>query len=350
MTSEISFNEADANKKAFIVEEDVSERLDVWLSKTLAGEFSRNRLKSLIEAGAVKIDGLEVIVPKKKVLPGQNIEIIVPEPEDPAPKPQDIPLDVIFEDDHLIVINKPAGLVVHPGAGNPTGTLVNALLHHCGASLSGIGGVKRPGIVHRLDKDTSGVMIVAKHDGAHKHLSEQFADHGRTGALERSYLALAWGAPNPTNGVISTYLGRSNDRLKRAVCPPTAPGAKHALTHFKTNESFFIDDNRHQDKQSAICSLIECNLETGRTHQIRVHLAHIGHPLIGDDTYGAAFRTKVNKLPEPVKSQVAAFSRQALHAYLLQIEHPVSNEIMRFETKPPQDMAALMENLSALRA
>lgn len=345
MTNEISFTEADANKKAFIVEEGASARLDVWLSKTMVGEFSRNRIKSLIEAGAVKINGVEILLPKKKVLGGECIEIIVPKPEDPEPKPENIPLDVIFEDEHLIVINKPAGLVVHPGAGNPTGTLVNALLHHCGASLSGIGGVKRPGIVHRLDKDTSGVMIVAKHDAAHKHLSEQFADHGRTGALERSYLALAWGAPNPSKGVINTYLGRSNDRLKRAVCSPTAPGAKHALTHFKTNDTFFMPDS-----YDAICSLIECNLETGRTHQIRVHLAHIGHPLIGDETYGAAFRTKVNKLPDTIKPDVIAFSRQALHAYLLQIEHPISNEIMRFETKPPKDMALLIECFSTLKA
>lgn len=344
MTSEISFNEAEANKKAFIVEEDASGRLDVWLSKTMAGEFSRNRLKSLIEAGAVKINGVEVLLPKKKVLAGQSIEIIVPEAEDPVPKPENIPLDVIFEDEHLIVINKPAGLVVHPGAGNPTGTLVNALLHHCGSSLSGIGGVKRPGIVHRLDKDTSGVMIVAKHDAAHKHLSEQFADHGRTGPLERSYLALAWGAPNPTKGVINTFLGRSNDRLKRAVCSPTAPGAKHALTHFKTNDSFFMDDSF-----DPICSLVECNLETGRTHQIRVHFAHIGHPLIGDDTYGAAFRTKVNKLPDHIRPEVKAFARQALHAYLLQIEHPISNEIMRFETPPSEDMTKLIKLFSELK-
>lgn len=345
MTIEVSFSEADANKKAFIVEEGASTRLDVWLSKIMAGEFSRNRIKSLIEAGAVKINGVEILLPKKKVLGGESIEIIVPELEDPEPKPENIPLDVIFEDEHLIIINKPAGLVVHPGAGNPTGTLVNALLHHCGVSLSGIGGVKRPGIVHRLDKDTSGVMIVAKHDAAHKHLSEQFADHGRTGALERSYLAMVWGAPNPSKGIINTYLGRSNDRLKRAVCSPTAPGAKHALTHFKTNDSFFMADSH-----DAICSLIECNLETGRTHQIRVHLAHIGHPLIGDDTYGAAFRTKANKLPETIKSDVATFSRQALHAYLLQIVHPISNEVMRFETDPPQDMAVLIDRFSTLKA
>lgn len=345
MTSEISFNEADANKKAFIVEEDASGRLDVWLSKAMAGELSRNRLKSLIEAGAVKINDVPVLEPKKKVFSGQNVEIIIPKPEDPEPKPENIPLDVIFEDEHLIVINKPAGLVVHPGAGNPTGTLVNALLHHCGSSLSGIGGVKRPGIVHRLDKDTSGVMIVAKHDAAHKHLSEQFADHGRTGALERSYLALVWGTPTPSKGVINTYLGRSSDRLKRAVCSPTASGAKHALTHFTTNDSFFIADSH-----DAICSLIECNLETGRTHQIRVHLAHIGHPLIGDDTYGAAFRTKANKLPDPIKSHVIAFSRQALHAYLLQFVHPISNEIMRFETNPPEDMTSLIEDFSKLKA
>jgi 23S rRNA pseudouridine1911/1915/1917 synthase len=345
LTSEVSLNEDEANKKAFFVEEDASGRLDVWLSKTMAGEFSRNRIKSLIEAGAVTINDLKILEPKKKIVGGQCIEITIPKPEDPEPKPENIPLDVLFEDEHIIVINKPAGLVVHPGAGNPTGTLVNALLHHCGSSLSGIGGVKRPGIVHRLDKDTSGVMIVAKHDAAHRYLSEQFADHGRTGALERSYIALIWGAPNPPKGIINTYLGRSNDRLKRAVCSPSAPGAKHALTHFKTQNSFFMADSHE-----AICSLVECNLETGRTHQIRVHMAHIGHPLVGDDTYGAAFRTKANKLPDTIKSDVALFSRQALHAYLLQIVHPISNEIMRFETKPPKDMATLIDRFSTLKS
>ena len=343
MTREISFNEAEANLKAFITDEGDSGRLDAWLAQKMAPDYSRSRIKALIEAGAVTINGAVTKEPKKKIASDMSIEVILPEITDAEPQPENIPLEIIYEDDDLIVVNKPIGLVVHPGAGNTSGTLVNALLYHCGASLSGIGGVKRPGIVHRLDKDTSGVMVVAKHDIAHRHLSEQFADHGRTGELERAYLALVWGAPNPIKSTIRTFLGRSSDRLKRAVCSEHAPDAKHAVTHYKTKQSF-----GGQEGVNAFASLVECRLETGRTHQIRVHMAHNGHPLIGDLTYGAAFKTKANKLPDEQRNAINAFTHQALHAYLLQFKHPVSGEIMRFEAELPADFANLTKILERI--
>jgi len=250
---------------------------------------------------------------------------------------------VLYEDDALIVINKPAGLVVHPGAGNWTGTLVNALIHHCGDSLSGIGGVRRPGIVHRLDKETSGVMVVAKTDRAHKALSEAFADHGRTGDLERAYLALVWGIPQRPTGTVDAPLGRAADRVRRAVVPEGRDDARHAVTHFAVQERF-----GEKQQEFATASLVECRLETGRTHQIRVHMAHIGHPVIGDPDYGQAFRTKANRLPEPLKSQVKAFSRQALHAWLLAFRHPDTHLLVRFEAPIPGDMEELVSGFRNL--
>lgn len=342
MSEDLPLNETYANKKAFIVKEGENGRLDAWLSQQMGDGFSRNRVKSLIEGGAVCFDGVLTTECKKKIKADSVIEVCVPEPEDATPKPEPIALDILYEDEDLIVINKPAGLVVHPGAGNMNGTLVNALLHHCGASLSGIGGVKRPGIVHRLDKDTSGVMVAAKNDLAHQTLSEQFADHGRTGALERAYFALHWGTPIPNKGKVDTFLGRSSDRLKRAVCSPSAPDAKHAVTHYQVRKKF-----RPHEDGTALCALTECRLETGRTHQIRVHMAHIGHPLLGDETYGAAFKSKINILPQEAQSRVKNFKRQALHAFLLQFEHPKSAEIMRFEAKMPQDMEELIAAIVA---
>lgn len=343
MTREISFNEAEANLKAFITEEGDSGRLDAWLAQKMAPDYSRSRIKAIIEAGAVSINDAVTTEPKKKITPDMDIKVILPEIVDAEPQAENIDLDIIFEDEHLIVINKPIGLVVHPGAGNTSGTLVNALLYHCGASLSGIGGVKRPGIVHRLDKDTSGVMVVAKHDVAHRHLSQQFADHGRTGELERAYLALVWGAPGQKKSKITTFLGRSNDRLKRAVCSEHAPDAKHAVTHYLTKQSFGAHDG-----VDAFASLVECRLETGRTHQIRVHMAHIGHPLVGDLTYGAAFKTKANKLPDQQRQAVHSFTHQALHAYLLQFKHPVTGDIMRFEADLPDDFSNLKQILERI--
>jgi 23S rRNA pseudouridine1911/1915/1917 synthase len=332
------FKQAEDNRKVLIADESASGRLDSWLASALEGEFSRSRVKTLIEGGSVSLNGKPVTEPKKKVSPGDEVIISVPDPEDPVPQGEDIPLDVLYEDEDLIVIAKPAGLVVHPGAGNWTGTLVNALIHHCGDSLSGIGGVRRPGIVHRLDKETSGVMVVAKNDMAHRHLADQFADHGRTGPLERAYLALVWGRPRQLKGTINASLGRAGDRTKRAVKRDDTDDAREAITHFEVVERFL-----EKPDSTSLASLVECHLETGRTHQIRVHMAHIGHPLIGDPEYGAAFRTKANLLPEAARSVVNGFHRQALHAFLLQFEHPTTGESMRFEAPVPNDMADVIE-------
>jgi len=316
------------------------QRLDKLLAEAVA-DLSRSRLKALIEEGRVTVDGVVADDPGRKVGPGQVLTVEVPPAEDPEPKGEDIPLDVVHEDDDLIVIDKPAGLVVHPAAGNWTGTLVNALIHHCGDSLSGIGGVRRPGIVHRLDKDTTGLMVVAKTDQAHKSLSAQFADHGRTGALERGYLALVWGSPEPFRGTIDAPLGRSTtDRTKIAVLKH---GGKEAVTHYEVVERFPANAGR-----GAVASLVECHLETGRTHQIRVHMAAAGHPLIGDQDYGRHFLTKANKLPDELAEAVRSFPRQALHAFLIAFEHPGTREISRFESELPQDMEELVDAFRAL--
>lgn len=308
-------------------------RLDQWLAEALGADFSRSRAQALIRQGAVLVEGGPAS-PSLKLVAGQAVEVAVPEPEAAEPQGEDIPLSILFEDAELIVIDKPAGLVVHPGAGNRTGTLVNALIHHCGDSLSGIGGVKRPGIVHRLDKDTSGVMVAAKSDRAHRALAGLFADHGRSGGLERSYLALAWGAPARDHGTIDAPLGRAADRVRRAVVSAGRSDARHAVTRYAVLERF-----------GALASLVECRLETGRTHQIRVHMAHIGHPLIGDTDYGAGFGTRANRLAEPARGLARAFARQALHARLLAFPHPATGEPMRFETEPPADFRALMAAL-----
>ncbi|WP_429930718.1 RluA family pseudouridine synthase [Agrobacterium vitis] len=334
------FKQAGEPRKELIAGEDAEGRLDAWLAASLGGDLSRNRVKALIEQGAVFINGTAVTEPKRKIKPGDQVVIAMPEPEDPEPKGEDIPLTVLYEDKDLIVLSKPAGLVVHPGAGNWTGTLVNALIHHCGDSLSGIGGVKRPGIVHRLDKETSGVMVVAKNDIAHRHLADQFADHGRSGPLERAYQALVWGRPRGLRGTIDAALGRAGDRTKRTVKREDTDDAREAITHYEVME-------RYGEKPDATClaSLVECRLETGRTHQIRVHMAHIGHPLIGDPEYGAAFKTKANLLPDAAKAIVNNFHRQALHAYLLAFEHPTTGEVMHFEAPIPDDMETIIEAL-----
>ena len=313
------------------------QRLDQWLAARLAPDLSRSRVQALIKQGAVRVAGKPVEETKRKLAAGDEVTIDMPEPEPAEPEGEDIPLDILFEDDELIVISKPAGLVVHPGAGNWTGTLVNALIHHCGDSLSGIGGVRRPGIVHRLDKDTSGVMVVAKTDHAHRMLSEAFADHGRTGDLRRAYVALVWGIPARPSGTIDAPLGRAADRVRRAVVPATRDDARHAVTHYTVEERFGDGQDRY-----AAASLVECRLETGRTHQIRVHMAHIGHPLIGDPDYGQAFRSKANRLPEPLASKVRDFPRQALHARLLEFAHPDTHLTMRFEAPIPGDMQDLV--------
>jgi 23S rRNA pseudouridine1911/1915/1917 synthase len=323
--------------------EAAGQRLDLWLAGALGDGFSRSRVQALIRDGVVTIDGVSVTEPKRKVAAGNAVRLALPEPEPAEPLPENIPLDVLFEDDQIIVINKPAGLVVHPGAGNWTGTLVNALLHHCGDSLSGIGGVKRPGIVHRLDKGTSGVMVVAKTDAAHRALSAAFADHGRDGALQRAYLALVWGVPSRPAGTIDAALGRSgHDRTQRAVVGAGREDARHAVTHYVVRETFDCDP------QAASAALVECRLETGRTHQIRVHMDHIGHPVIGDPDYAQAFRTKANRLPQPLADWVRGLDHQMLHAFLLAFDHPVTGEPMCFETPPPEPMADILEGFRLL--
>lgn len=337
--------------------DDAGKRLDQWLTGQLAGgqlgeEFSRSRVQALIRQGVVTVAGKPVADPGRKLKPGETVEVTLPEPAPADPQGEDIPLDILYEDDELIVINKPAGLVVHPGAGNWTGTLVNALIHHCGDSLSGIGGVKRPGIVHRLDKETSGVMVAAKTDRAHKALSEAFADHGLESDLERAYIALVWGSLDRNTGKVDAPLGRAADRVRRAVVPAGRGDARHAVTHYSVLERFGTAPGAEKLKspgqEGASSSLVQCRLETGRTHQIRVHMAHIGHPVVGDPDYGQAFRTKANRLPEPARGLAKDFPRQALHAQLLAFSHPVTGEMMRFEAELPQDMAELVEAFRAM--
>ena len=317
-------------------------RLDVFLTLALGGEFSRSRVQALIKAGQVSVDGKVESVARLNIAAGMAVDMNVPEAEAASPAPQQMQLDILYEDKDLIVLNKPVGLTVHPGAGMPDGTLVNALLAHCGDSLSGIGGVKRPGIVHRLDRDTSGVMVIAKNDRSHKRLSAQFADHGRTGPLERAYLALVWGAPPRPTGTISAMLGRSsNDRTKRAVVAASHPDAREAITHYRILQ-------RYGDVNKPVACLIECQLETGRTHQIRVHMAHIGNPLIGDPLYGRGFITRVAALPEALRDAINALDRQALHAAMLAFEHPKTLETLSFETDPPADFTLVQHQLEAL--
>lgn len=318
-------------------------RLDQWLAGAVAPGHSRSRIQALIRQGAVMLGGHAQTSTGHRLSGGEEISVFIPEPEPAIPQGEAIALDILHEDADIIVVDKPAGMVVHPGAGNWTGTLVNALIHHCGESLSGIGGVRRPGIVHRLDKDTSGVLVVAKTDCAHRALSEAFADHGRRGDLKRAYEALTWGAPKPASGTIDAPLGRAADRVRRAVVAGGRADARHAVTRYAVQEAFGADN-----AGQALAALVECRLETGRTHQIRVHMAHIGHPLIGDPDYGRAFRTKANRLPEPLRQMVEAFPRQALHARLLEFRHPHTQMMMRFEAPMPADMAALLEGFRQL--
>jgi 23S rRNA pseudouridine1911/1915/1917 synthase len=313
----------------------------VRLDRVLAArrpELSRSRLKALILAGQVSIGATPVRDPAYHVAKGDTITIDVPEAVAAEPGAEAIALDIVYEDDDIVVINKPKGLVVHPAAGHETGTLVNALIAHCGMSLSGIGGVKRPGIVHRLDKDTTGLMVAAKNDRAHKSLTEQFADHGRTGAMRRGYMAFAWGLPNRQRGTIDAPIDRHpHAREKMAV----REGGRQAITHWEVTESFQTRDGK------PIASQLTCQLETGRTHQIRVHLAHIGHPLLGDAVYGPHFKTKANALGLKAQAALAALGRQALHAYLLTIEHPRGGEILSWEAPLPEDLLLLGNALRA---
>jgi 23S rRNA pseudouridine1911/1915/1917 synthase len=322
-------------EKVVIASGDAGERLDRVLAARIA-DLSRSRLKALILAGEVAIGGRTIRDPGHHVNVGDAVMVEVPPPEPAEPAPESIPLDIVFEDDEIVVIDKPRGLVVHPAAGNWTGTLVNALIAHCGESLSGIGGVRRPGIVHRLDKDTTGLMVVAKTDRAHASLSRQFADHGRTGPMQRRYLAFVWGVPDRPKGSIDQPIARHpHARDKMAV----RPEGREAVTYWEILEKYPGSDG------VPVASLLACRLTTGRTHQIRVHLASIGHPLLGDDTYGSGFKTKTARLAPAAQAALAGLGRQALHAYLLGVEHPSRGEYLEFRSELPEDLDRLRHSL-----
>lgn len=315
-------------------DEQAGSRFDKALS-CVAEELTRSRAQALIKEGNVKLNGLPCSDTSRKVRAGEVAEVHIPAAKDPEPQPENIPLDVVFEDQHMLVINKQAGLVVHPGAGNWTGTLVNALLHHCGDSLSGIGGVARPGIVHRLDKDTSGLMVVAKNDAAHRGLSEQLEDR----SLSRVYRALVLKVPTPLKGTIDRPIGRDpRNRLKMAI---KGQNGKDARTHYLVRGNY-----------NEACSLVECKLETGRTHQIRVHMASMKHCLIGDPLYGPQQTALIASMERggydrDVIDHFIAFPRQALHAQAISFIHPITDELMSFEAPLPEDFSKLLKMLAS---
>jgi len=295
-------------------------RLDKAIAE--ATGLSRARAQALIAEGSVEVDGTLQTSAKAKMAEGMHFRVTLPPPVPLANEPQAIPLVIVHEDEHLIVIDKPAGMVVHPAAGNPDGTLVNALLHHCKGQLSGINGVERPGIVHRIDKDTSGLLVIAKSDAAHEGLAKLFADH----SITRRYLAICAGHPSPAEGTISGRIGRSDaNRKKMAVLPNDSRRGKHAVTHYKTL------------KKLNNCALIECRLETGRTHQVRVHCASIGHALLGDPIYGRTPAQLRNVLKD------LGFERQALHAAILGFGHPITGEYIELRSELPADMQELID-------
>ena len=332
-----------------VPDDQTGQRLDRVLAAHVA-ELSRSRLKALIEAGTVTIDGATIRDPSHRVKSGAAIALDVPPPQPAAPAAETIPLKVVYEDADLILIDKPRGLVVHPAAGHWTGTLVNALIAHCGESLSGIGGERRPGIVHRLDKDTSGLMVVAKNDRAHRRLAAQFAAHGRDGRpFERGYLAFVWDAPDRPRGTVDRPIDRHKSvRTRMAI----QEGGREAVTHWQLIERFRTSKGTQKAKGKAdsAASLLACTLETGRTHQIRVHLASIGHPLLGDGVYGTGFRSKAALLPQAAQVALKDLGRQALHAHMLAFEHPVTGKLMRFRSELPPDLARLHGKLAASRA
>ena len=331
---------------SFVIGETPPPRLDKALARDVPVEasLSRTRIAKLIESGAVMVDGVAATDAKARILEGACVDISVEDAQDSHILPESIPLEVVFEDDDLIVVNKVAGMVVHPAPGTPSGTLVNALMAHCGDALSGVGGMKRPGIVHRIDKDTSGLLVVAKTDAAHHGLAAQFEAH----TVERYYQALVYGVPDANDprlrGIkgtsfepgnilkLTTQLARhKHDRQRQAVL---FQGGRHAVTRARTIERFGNPE---------VLALMECWLETGRTHQIRVHMAHAGHGLVGDPTYGGKRKLAAKALPIATAEAVRAFPRQALHAAVLGFEHPVSKEDVRFEAPLPQDMQDLLE-------
>jgi 23S rRNA pseudouridine1911/1915/1917 synthase len=323
---------------------EAGERLDRVLTQALGERvpgLSRSRLQALIAAGAVSRNGVAVLDAGLRVKAGEAYAVAVPPPEPAEPEPQAMALTIVYEDRDIVVIDKPKGLAVHPGPGHASGTLVNALIAHCGKSLSGIGGVRRPGIVHRLDKDTTGLLVVAKSDRAHQGLAEQFATHGTDGRLQRGYRAIAWGAPERPRGSIEAALARSvANRTKIAVVRTGSTAGRRAVTHYEMLERF-----GERAGAKAVASLLRLVLETGRTHQVRVHLAHIGHPLLGDPTYGAGHKASARKLNAAAQAALAALGRQALHAAELAFVHPASGKRLAFESPLPPDMAALVTAL-----
>jgi 23S rRNA pseudouridine1911/1915/1917 synthase len=327
---------ASGRRSVQVAEEHHGMRLDRVLTVALP-DLSRSRLKALIQSGQVALADEPVTDVARKVRHGERFVVTVPQPVEAQPSPEAIPLDIVYEDKELIVVNKPPGLVVHPAAGNPSGTLVNALLAHCGDSLQGIGGALRPGIVHRLDKDTSGLLVAAKTEKAHRSLGRQFAAH----AITRVYTAVVWGAPRQARGTIEGAIGRSQSDRKKMTIVKT--GGKEARTHFEVLERFALG-------RETIASEIACRLETGRTHQIRVHLTSIGHPLVGDSVYGRARRLPRAKEENEIRAieALTSFPRQALHAGVLGFHHPTLDKPLRFERSPPADMQKLMALLRGI--
>lgn len=330
---------------ATATEDEAGTRLDRFLSERFDA-LSRSRAKALVKEGAAAMDGAALTDPRAGVIAGSVYTLNMPDPVPATPEPEDIPLDILFEDSDLIIVNKPVDMAVHPAPGSWQGTLVNALLHHCNGELPGIGGVERPGIVHRLDKNTTGVMVAAKTEAAHAGLSALFAAHD----IERAYYAVTRGSPRPLVGTVNAAIARStSDRKKMAVVRnPDSGAGRHAITHYKAIETFGL-----RDKGAGVpaAALIECRLETGRTHQIRVHLGHIGAPLIGDQVYGKNRGISAHGAGQAfIDATTAArkFPRQALHAAVLGFVHPVTGEEMRFEAPLPADMAGLLENLRAM--
>ena len=303
-------------------------RLDKALAAALTS-LSRSRIKGLVQAGSVRADGATITDPSYRVKLGQTLILIEPAAVDATPAPQELALHILHEDAHLVVLEKPAGLVVHPAPGNPDRTLVNALIAHCGDSLSGIGGVRRPGIVHRLDKDTSGLMVIAKTDAAHRGLARQFAAR----EVERAYVAVVWGILSPRRGEMSGNIGRN--RVNRKKMAVVGRGGKPALTRYTVLETF-----------GETASQVECRLSTGRTHQIRVHLAAKGHPVIGDPLYGRSRRRGLKDLPGRVQEALTGLHRQALHARLIGFTHPETAEYLRFESEVPPDINHLLTILA----
>jgi 23S rRNA pseudouridine1911/1915/1917 synthase len=332
MIPETDANETTDILRVVVPAEYEGERLDKTMAK-LCPDYSRSRLQGLIAAGELYVNGQVCTIPSTKMEEGDSLFISLPEIEDAIPLPENIPLDIVYEDSDVIVLNKAAGMVVHPAVGNPSGTLVNALLYHCGDTLSGINGVRRPGIVHRLDKDTTGLMIVAKNDSAHHKLTEQLQDR----SLSRVYLCVVSGVPKIAKGSVETQIGRHpRNRLKMAVLPH---GGRDAMTHYEVMQNF------HDT-----LALVECRLATGRTHQIRVHMEHLGYPLVGDPLYGpqpTMVKPKLKKngfTPETI-DLVLDFPRQALHAAKLAFIHPGTGKIMEFQTRYPDDLSLLINEI-----